>query len=83
MKVEPLEDTGSQNSVLLYGLCHRAREPQTVLCGYKCSNFVAFHADGTVIPVSFASLTSDLLGDYFGLAPDSSTSSRFLIKFGI
>lgn len=83
IKLEPFEDAGSQNSVLLDGLCHRAREPQIVLCGYKCSNFVAVHADGTVIPVCFTSLASDLLGDYVGLAPVSSTSSRILIKFGI
>jgi hypothetical protein len=83
IKLEPLEDTGSQNSVLLYGLCHRAREPQFVLYGYICSHFVAFHVEGTLIPVCCASLASDFLGDFFSLAPISSTSSGFLIKFGI
>jgi hypothetical protein len=83
IKLERLEDTSSQNSVLLYGLCHRACEPQFVLYGYKCSNFVAFYADGTVIPVCCASLASDFLGDFFSLAPILSTYSGYLIKFGI
>jgi hypothetical protein len=45
---------------------------------------VAFHADGTVIPVCVAILATDFLGDYFSLAPISSNSSGFFkIKFGI